>query len=160
MSRRSLYRTSRPHTIKYGADLDQTIKHFQLRTVMHLVSGDELHIGDDKEQPRQFPVKQWVAIPEAEYEPTIDGVESDELEFTLKTVALGETVSEGDELTAHDIRGAVGGETIPGIASTYKSHNDATKQDELFGDSVDQKQKKNRRNRFFAQRWGDRAKSK
>lgn len=145
MSRRSFYRQSTRQQTTYVNDIDEKVIHWSKEWVSPTISGTastatqesqasslngvtvDLHDGDKKQTVTTLPfsVKMWVSHPELDEKdiPVKDSVEGDALldlpqYMVIKRQPEAPTGGNND-LTAADIRGAVGGESIPGIASGY-----------------------------------------
>lgn len=115
MSRRSIFGRSRKHhTIPYSTDVDTNVTHWRLESVQYKGSNDQ---GSEEERPvRDFAYTAWVTVDD--FKPLDDGEGT--IEFvTRANVDMAMSVDNG--LSAIDIRGAVGGEAIPGISSGYSS---------------------------------------
>uniref|UniRef100_A0A060T6G1 ARAD1C19668p n=1 Tax=Blastobotrys adeninivorans TaxID=409370 RepID=A0A060T6G1_BLAAD len=75
-------------------------------------------------QTYPFKVRAWVQVDDASYTPVNDGPEDDVLDiekFTIKPIVVPEPAPQEGALTAADIRGAVGGDAIPGMSAGQKS---------------------------------------
>lgn len=142
MTRRSLYRQSARHSSGlYLNDLDEKIVHWKYDVVNSLspntgstgnngngsivatpnANGTNGHSEHGKNHG-PFSVKMWIQVDDASYQKVIDCDDSQLLDIKpSKEVPETENRTE-DGLSAADIRGAVGGESIPGItAQTYES---------------------------------------
>lgn len=119
MSRRSLHRSGRGHTVQYGPDVEKSVAHYRFDTKTFETTGDE----DPK--LRQFTVKTWVQIPDSEFKLLDDGISDDVLEFTehardspVPMTADQTPIPEGTP--ALDSVGQTGGPVTPATASEEK----------------------------------------
>lgn len=74
-------------------------------------------------QTYPFKVRAWVQVDDASYSPVNDGPEDDVLDvekFTIRQAVVPEPAPQEGALTAADIRGAVGGDAIPGMNAAQK----------------------------------------
>lgn len=160
MSRRSFYRSSRQGTAgPYVADIDEKITHWsrdwvspqlpaqQLQqqsssSVTPAPNADEAESPNPNEQLKSnqfgFTVKTWILVDDEDYVPVKDGDDGDTLDidvFTQANLSKEQPVPETGALTAADIRGAVGGEAIPGIASGYSGTTKETQETQETGEA-------------------------
>lgn len=142
MSRRSLYRQSGRHHAAYTVDMDEKITHWSREWVTPQLSIQQQQQQQQQQQAQsqsttpapengdkntngvapkvlEFKVKAWVPIEDSSYNPIEDGEPDDILDMLSSEakVVLPTTDNDQSGLSAADIRGAVSGEAIPGIAT-------------------------------------------
>ncbi|KAA8916162.1 hypothetical protein TRICI_001653 [Trichomonascus ciferrii] len=152
MSRRSLYRHSGRHQSSYAVDVDEKIVHWGREWVTPQLSQAQQQAQQTQAQSqantpgpedakntngsaattaasaatRDFKIKAWVPIDESTYQPVEDGEPDDVLDMQsseTKVILPEPEPEQAGGLTAADIRGAVGGDAIPGIVSQQYSDN-------------------------------------
>jgi hypothetical protein len=155
MSRRSLYRHSGRHQSSYAVDVDEKIVHWRREWVTPQLSQAQQQAQQTQAQSqantpgpedskntngsvapattRDFKIKAWVPIDESTYQPVEDGEPDDVLDMQsseTKVILPEPEPEQTGGLTAADIRGAVGGDAIPGIVSQQYTENDKPKEEE------------------------------
>lgn len=161
MSRRSLYRHSGRHQSSYAVDVDEKIVHWSREWVTPQLSQAQQQ-GQTQAQSqantpgpedskttngsavpadtRDFKIKAWVPIDDSSYQPVEDGEPDDVLDMQsseTKVILPEPEPEQTGGLTAADIRGAVGGDAIPGIVSQQynKSEEDGEKKENPSNDA-------------------------
>lgn len=117
MSRKGLYRHGRTHNVVYGPDTDTTVTYWTLGTVVGTATSNPAN-SEEEQKSYKFNTVNWYQT--QTHEPVRqDPIVKASMTPWRQTVATKKS-DQSDALTASDIRGAVGGEAIPGIASdTY-----------------------------------------